>query len=102
MAWAGVRWYFPPNGMSTLPAPMEPSKRSVSPRREAHFRLAATSRRERSAGAFRSGSGLGALTQTPACFTAPLVSRKARDRSAMVSPRQRMTIRGEAVTTATR
>ena len=45
MAWAGVVWVLPPKGMSTDPAPMEPSNRSTSPRREAHFRLAAISRR---------------------------------------------------------
>ena len=36
IAWAGVRWYLPPKGISTLPAPMVLSKRSVRPRREAH------------------------------------------------------------------
>ena len=40
-------------------------------------------------------------TDTLACFTAPLVFRKSRLRSAMVSPRQVITIRGLSVTTAT-
>jgi len=46
MAWVGVRWVLPPKGISTVEAPMEPSKRSVRPRREAHFRLEAISRRD--------------------------------------------------------
>ena len=103
MAWAGVRWFFPPKGIRTLPAPMEPSNRSVRPRREAHFRLAAISREGcRSAGlAHGAGAWLGLGTDTLACFTAPLVFRNARDRSAMVWPFQCMTIRGLSVTTAT-
>ena len=101
MAWAGVRWVAPPKGMSTLAAPMEPSNRSVRPRREAHLRLPAISRREEKTGrskAERSVSG----TETAACFTAPLVFRKARDRSAIFRPFQCITIRGLSVTTATR
>ena len=91
----------PPKGISTEAEPMDPSNRSVRPRREPHFRLAAISFRvwkfsrpmaERSALA----------TEMAACFTAPLVSKKARDRSAMVWPFQCMTMRGLAVTTATR
>ena len=98
MAWAGVRWVLPPKGMRTLPAPMEPSNRSVRPRRLAHFRLAAISRRE--AAALQAAAGtLG--TDTPACFTAPLVFRKSRDRSAMVWPFQVITMRGLSVTVAT-
>ena len=87
--------------MVTLPAPMVLSKRSTSPRREAQGRLAASSRREWNLGcpmAVRSFSS----TDTAACFTAPLVSRKARLRSAMVSPRHFITILGLAVTTAAR
>ena len=38
-------WVLPPKGMRTDPAPMEPSNRSTSPRRLAHFRLDAISRR---------------------------------------------------------
>ena len=101
MAWAGVVWVLPPKGMSTLPAPMVPSNRSVSPRREAHLRLPAIWRRLANRGwpmAVRSASG----TDTAACFTAPLVLRNARDRSAMVRPFQVITIRGLSVTTATR
>ena len=78
---------------------MEPSNRSVSPRREPHFRLPAMVRRSvKGSGAppFRAGM------KTLVCFTAPLVFRKARDRSAMVCPFQVMTIRGLSVTTATR
>ena len=99
--WAGVRWVLPPKGMSTEAAPMEPSNRSVSPRREAHFRLEAMSRRSWNRGegcrwaAERSG------TVTEVCLSAPLVSRKARDRSAMVWPFQVITILGLSVTTAT-
>ena len=43
MAWAGLLWVFPPKGMSTEAAPMVLSKRSVRPRRLAHFRLPAIS-----------------------------------------------------------
>ena len=84
--------------MSTLPAPMEPSNRSVSPRREAQARLAAMSRRVRAEVA---GAAPPRTTAALACFTAPLVLRKARDRLAMTFPRQRMTMRGDSVTAAT-
>ena len=99
MTWAGVRWVLPPKGMSTLPAPMEPSNRAVRPRREAHFRLAAISRRVEQAA--RSGAASAWGTDTRACLAAPLVLRKARDRLATVWPRQVMTMRGSAVTEAT-
>ena len=101
MAWAGVRWAAPPKGISTLAAPMEPSKRSVRPRREAHFRLAAISFREEAEALFREERSVSA-TATRACFTAPLVFRKARDKSAIFWPFQCMTMRGLSVTTATR
>ena len=78
---------------------MEPSNRSVRPRREADFRLAAISRRAGALG-WATPSGR-AGTDTLACFTAPLVLRKARDRSATVWPRQVMTMRGSSVTVAT-
>ena len=99
MAWAGVRWLLPPKGMSTLPAPMELSNRSVRPRREADCRLAAISRRVEALG-WAAPSGQ-AGTATRACFTAPLVLRKARDRLATVCPRHFMTMRGSSVTVAT-
>ena len=101
MDWVGVRWVFPPKGMVTLPAPMVLSKRSTNPRREAQGRPAANSRREWNLGApiaVRSFS----RTDTEACFTAPLVSRKALLRSAIVSPRHFITMRGASVTTAAR
>ena len=101
MDWAGVRWVLPPKGMVTLPAPMVESNRSTSPRREAQGRLAASSRKLRNLGCpivVRSFS----RTDTAACFTAPLVSRKARLRSAIVLPRHFITILGLSVTTATR
>ena len=79
---------------------MEPSNRSMRPRREAHFRLPAISRREENRG--RSMPERSVLsTAALVCFTAPLVFRKARDRSAMTLPRQRSTIRGDSVTEAT-
>ena len=82
MAWAGVAWYLPPKGMRTDPAPMEPSNRSTSPRRLAHFRLDAISRRLEkpflTTESFRSG------TDTRACFIAPLVFKNSRERSAIV------------------
>ena len=77
---------------------MEPSNRSVSPRRLAHFRLEAISRRE--AGAW-AAVPLCWGTETPACFTAPLVFKNSRERSATVWSFQCMTIRGLSVTTAT-
>ena len=98
IAWAGVRCVLPPKGMRTLPAPMEPSNRSVSPRRLALFRLAAISFREEG----RSTPPPASLgTETPACFTAPLVFKNSRDRFAMVWPFQVITMRGLSVTTAT-
>ena len=97
MAWGG-RWVLPPKGIRTLPAPMEPSNRSVSPRRLALFRLEAISRRE--AGGL--GGGPVVLgTETPACFTAPLVFKIHGERSGTVWSFQCMTIRGLSVTTAT-
>ena len=38
MASAGVSWYFPPNGMSTVAAPIVESKRSERPLLEQTFR----------------------------------------------------------------
>ena len=99
MDWAGVRWVLPPKGMVMLPAPMVLSKRSTSPRREAYRRPEASSRREAGCRAPPPAKG---GTVTAACFTAPLVSRKARLKSAMLSPRHFITIRGRSVTTATR
>ena len=98
MAWAGVRWVLPPKGMSTLPAPMEPSNRSVRPRREALFKLPAISRRVL---APATGFTVPWGTSTWACLTAPLVFKKSRLRLAMVWPFQVMTMRGLSVTTAT-
>ena len=96
---------------------MVESNRSASPRREADLKLAAISRREPLkdtpnfapftvlVSPFPAGMENSTLlrsgTETLACFTAPLVLRKSRLRSTMVRPRQRITIRGEAVTTAT-
>ena len=44
MAIAGVSWYLPPNGMSTVAAPMVESKRSESPLFDATFRSLTTER----------------------------------------------------------
>ena len=38
MAWMGVVWVAPPNGMRTVPAPMVESKRSERPRLEQTLR----------------------------------------------------------------
>ena len=103
ITWAGVRWYLPPKGISTLPAPMVESNRSARPRREADCKLAAMARRVSPLAPWEAGSaGAEAGTAALACFTAPLVLRKSRLRSTMVRPRQRITIRGASVTTATR
>ena len=100
MVCAGVRWVLPPKGISTLPAPMVESNRSTSPRREAHLRLPAISRR-----VLNRGLPIGVRsffpTIRPACFTAPLEFKNSRLRSTTVSPRQRMTMRGLSVTVAT-
>ena len=37
-----VSWYFPPNGMKTLPAPMEPSNISTRPFWEQTFKSASS------------------------------------------------------------
>ena len=100
MAWAGVRWYLPPKGISTLPHPMVESNRSASPRREAHRRLPAIPRRE-AKGVPPGAEGAAGATAARACFTAPLVFRKSRLRSTIMLPRQRITIRGDSVTMAT-
>ena len=103
MACAGVRWVSPPKGIRTLPAPMVPSNRSVRPRRLAHLRLDAMARRSEAPScwkgerAFRSASA----TRRAACFTAPLVFRKSRLKSAIFRPFQCITIRGLSVTVAT-
>ena len=83
------------------PAPMVLSNRSTRPRREAHFRLEAISRRDWNRG-FASSVRSFSATRTPACFTAPLVFRKSRLRSAMTVPFHSMTMRASSVTTATR
>ncbi len=81
---------------------MVESNRSASPLREADARLEAMERREEFSASWETGdAGMGAGTAARACFTAPLVFRKSRLRSTMVLPRQRITIRGDAVTTAT-
>ena len=86
--------------------------------REAAISTSATSRRDRrcicpttwavadrsdppAAGGAVSTNSRRSGTATAACFTAPLVFKNSRDRSTMVFPRQRSTMRGEAVTTAT-
>ncbi len=98
---AGVVCVLPPKGTVTLPAPTVLSKRShQSP----------------AAGAFQAGRHLPEIFQSglSKCgavyrrhgnrrvLRAPLVSRNAREISAMVCPFQRMTIRGLSVMTATR
>ena len=45
MAWIGVSCFFPPKGISTVPAPMVESKRSLRPRLEQQLRSDAVSRR---------------------------------------------------------
>jgi hypothetical protein len=90
----------PPKGMRTEPAPIEPSNRSVSPRREAHLRLEAISRRVLKDSCPKAERSF-LSTDTAACFTAPLVFRNSRLRSAIFWPFQRITIRGDSVTTAT-
>ena len=99
IACEGVRCALPPKGMSSENEPTVESKRSVRPRRDALLRLPAISRSVCGAEAVFSSP---ASTRTLVCLTAPFVSRKARERSATVCPRQCMTMRGFSVTTATR
>ncbi len=102
MDWVGVFWYLPPKGITTLPAPMVESNRSQRPCREQRFRSPARVRRV----SWKLVTGMdlgarGASTAAEARLAAPLVLRKARERSATVRPFQRMTMRPVSVTTAT-
>ena len=103
MAWAGVSWVRPPNGMSTVAAPIVESKRSERPLLEATLRSVT---RERifspsvSPAQVRSYSE-GFSTRTDVALGAPLDARNSRLTSTMVLPRQLMRRRGSSVTVAT-
>ena len=102
MAWMGVRWNFPPKGMSTVPAPMVESNRSERPWREQKRRSPAWA----SMPLLKlSGTGAGVIwgagTETVMCFSAPLEFKNSREMSTMVWPFQVMVRRGSAFTCAT-
>ncbi len=105
MAMDGVSWRLPPNGMSTVDAPMVLSKRSERPLLEATLRSVSTVRR-RSASVpsapAHAGAYASALTMcTSWCLGAPLLARNSRLTSTIVSPFHVMRTRGSAVTVAT-
>ena len=102
MASAGVSWRDPPNGMSTVPAPMVESKRSDSPLFE-HTLRSETSASMRSASEPPShvrSYALPGSTRTSCCFGAPLDAKNARLTSTMVCPRHVMRTRASSVTPA--
>ena len=92
MAWAGVRWVLPAEGHehggradgAVKPLGQAPAGRRTSGWRPCSRRVLERGRRA-AAGRRQPGSG----TVTAVCLSAPLVSRKARDRSAIVWPFQR-------------
>ena len=102
MAIAGVSWRDPPNGMSTVPAPMVESKRSDRPLFEHTFK-SVTSAFMRSASVspaqVRSYVPPGS-TRTSWCFAAPLLLRKSRLTSTMTAPFHSMRTRASSVTVA--
>ena len=111
IAWIGVCWYFPPNGISTVPAPIWESKRSLKPLFEQQFKSSAMSFMalvKSSADASPSGRltmlwGFSSAfaASTVICFSAPLVFKKARLTSTIFTPFQVMVRRGSSFTTAT-
>ena len=96
----GVSWRLPPNGISTVPRPIVLSKRSESPfwlqtlRRprlasHAFFKPSAAATSAGSLSNTHSPSTLQTLTS--ACWATPLVFKKSRERSTILSPRQYIT-----------
>ena len=107
---AGVSWVLPPKGISTVPRPMVLSKRSDKPFSLHTFKrpkLASQADSKSAAAVTSAGtcsktfSAFSSATVTLVCWATPLVSRKARDKSTILSPRQNITKRGSAVTSAT-
>ncbi|NLF29195.1 MAG: hypothetical protein GX592_14980, partial [Clostridiales bacterium] len=101
MTCAGVRCRFPPSGMSRFSAPFVASNRSISPRFEQMLRSSAISRSPSANGGFSSASTPCRSTNAAARFGAPFEFRNSRDRSTIVSPRQRIFNRFSSVTSAT-
>ena len=100
IACAGVLCVLPPKGISTEPAPIEPSNLSTRPLRLAVFRSEAISLRLLYTGLPNTERSF-FVTSISVCLLAPLVLRNSLDRSAIVCPFHVITIRASSVTTAT-
>ena len=103
MLCAGVSWYLPPKGISTVFAPMVESNRSARPRFEHTFRSCA---RLNSFSSFvLPGTsrviGCAAQTCTRVCFSAPLEFKNSREMSTIFLPFHSIVNRGSATTSAT-
>ena len=106
MDWAGVIWYLPPNGITTVPAPIVESNFSESPFCEQILRLSASDmyfslKLFPSGSSARRDSAFAAAASTVMCLSAPLEFRNSRDMSTIVLPCQCITRRGSSVTVAT-
>ena len=91
MAWFGVRWYLPPKGITTVPAPIVLSNFSTSPRSEQILSevmtfLTASILSDVSTVSMKPSSRPAVFTLSisiSVCFSAPFEFRNSRERSIM-------------------